>query len=41
MEEVSCLGACALAPLIQVNDTYHTRLNKQKLDQIIKTLNNK
>lgn len=41
IEEVSCLGACALAPLIQVNDTYHTRLNKQKLDQIIKTLNNK
>ncbi|HKK67863.1 MAG TPA: NAD(P)H-dependent oxidoreductase subunit E [Bacteroidales bacterium] len=41
IEEVPCLGSCALAPVIQVNDTYHTRLNKKKIDSIIDSIKNK
>ena len=38
IEEVPCLGACALAPLIEINGTYHGKLTPQKLDRILNEL---
>jgi NADH-quinone oxidoreductase subunit E len=41
--EVECLGACTAAPLVQINEDYYERLNKDKMKEIIKqlTVNNK
>ena len=33
--EVECLGACANAPLIQINDDYYEDLDSKKLEKII------
>ncbi len=41
LEVVSCIGACGLAPLIEVNDMYHTNLNLQSLKELIKSLREK
>ncbi len=38
LEVVSCIGACGLAPLIEVNDAYHTNLNLQSLKKLIDSL---
>jgi len=38
IEEVPCLGACAMAPLIEINGVYHGKLNSQKLDRILNQL---
>lgn len=38
IEEVSCLGACALAPLIEINGKYHGKLNVKKLEAILEEL---
>jgi NADH:ubiquinone oxidoreductase subunit E len=35
LELVACMGACHLAPLIQVNDNYHTRLDPGSIRDII------
>jgi NADH-quinone oxidoreductase E subunit len=35
LEVVSCIGACGLAPLIQVNDQYHPSITKEVLREII------
>lgn len=35
LEVVSCIGACGLAPLIAVNDEYHTRLTLETLINIL------
>jgi len=35
LELTSCLGVCAVAPAIMVNDTIHGNLDIKKLDQII------
>jgi len=35
LEVVSCLGACGLAPLIMVNDEYHTKLTIDILRKIL------
>lgn len=35
LEIVSCIGACGLAPLIEVNDEYHTNLTLDSLKNIL------
>lgn len=38
IEEVECLGSCATAPVMQVNNKdYYENLTKEKLDSIIET----
>jgi NADH-quinone oxidoreductase subunit E len=34
-ETVNCLGACALAPVIAVNDEYHEAVNAGKVNKIL------
>jgi NADH-quinone oxidoreductase subunit E len=34
-ETVNCLGACALAPVVAVNDEYHEAVNAGKVEKII------
>lgn len=41
LEVVSCIGACGLAPLIEVNEVYHTNLTIESLKQIIVSLREK
>lgn len=38
LEVVHCLGACGLAPIIAINDSYHTGLSLEQMNQIIDTL---
>lgn len=35
---VECLGSCATAPMIQINQKYYESLTRQKLDKIIDDL---
>ncbi len=35
LEIVACMGACHLAPLIQVNDNYHTKIGHENIKDII------
>jgi NADH-quinone oxidoreductase E subunit len=35
LEMVACMGACHLAPLIQVNEFYHTKLTPNDIKEII------
>lgn len=35
LEEVACIGACALAPVIMVNDDPHGRLSPDKMKSIL------
>lgn len=35
LEVVSCIGACGLAPLIEVNGEYHTHLTIKKLNALL------
>ncbi|MBW6479613.1 MAG: NAD(P)H-dependent oxidoreductase subunit E [Bacteroidales bacterium] len=35
LEVVSCIGACGLAPLIEINDEYFTRLTPESLKEIL------
>lgn len=35
---VECLGSCGTAPMMQINDTYHENLTKEKVDQILTKL---
>lgn len=39
LETVSCLGACALAPVMMVNDKYYGKLNIGKVGEIIDSFN--
>jgi NADH-quinone oxidoreductase subunit E len=36
--DVQCLGACGQAPVIQINNDYHTDLTVEKLDQLLERL---
>lgn len=36
--EVECIGACELAPVVQVNYDFHGPLNIEKLDKLIEEL---
>ncbi|MFW5990890.1 MAG: NADH-quinone oxidoreductase subunit NuoE [Candidatus Nanoarchaeia archaeon] len=38
LETVNCIGACARAPAVMINDTVYGKLDTKKLDNIIKTL---
>ncbi len=35
---VECLGSCGTAPVMQINDTYHENLTKEKVDRILTKL---
>jgi len=35
---VECLASCGSAPAMQVNDTYHERLNETEIDRILQEL---
>jgi NADH:ubiquinone oxidoreductase subunit E len=35
-ERVNCLGACALAPVMTLNDTYHGKMTPKKMADLIK-----
>ncbi|MCB2081009.1 MAG: NADH-quinone oxidoreductase subunit NuoE [Hyphomicrobiales bacterium] len=36
--EVECLGACANAPMVQINDDYYEDLNAQRMERLIDDL---
>lgn len=38
LEVADCIGACALAPVIQINNEYYNRLDADRLKQIIQKL---
>lgn len=38
METVSCLGACALAPLVVVNEKYHGKMDVDKARKLVTSL---
>src|SRR3989304_6795346 len=38
LEEVECMGSCGTAPMIAVNEDYYENLNKEKVEEIIKSL---
>ena len=35
---VECLGSCATAPMMQINQDYHENLTREKVDQILEEL---
>ncbi len=37
LESVACIGCCALAPCITINDEVHGRLNTKTVDKIFKS----
>ena len=39
LETVACIGVCALAPNIVVNDRVYGRMNPKKVEQLFKTSN--
>ena len=39
-EEVECLGACANAPIVQINDYYYEDLTEESLSEILQKLDN-
>lgn len=38
--EVECLGACANAPMIQINDDYYEDLDSKSMEELIESLSN-
>ena len=41
LEQVNCLGACALGPVVVVNGTYHDHMTPGKLRRLIETISRK
>jgi len=41
LETVNCLGACALAPLVQVDEDNHGKMTMEKVNKVIKTYTDK
>ena len=41
IEQVNCLGACALGPVVTVNGTYHHHMTPGKLRRLIESLGKK
>lgn len=37
LETVNCLGACALAPVVAVDEDYHEAVNTGKVEKMLKT----
>ncbi len=40
LEVVSCVGACGLAPLIEINEAYHTNLSMDGLKDLVSSIRN-
>ena len=38
METVTCLGACALSPVMVVDNTYHGRMSARRAEQVLQQL---
>ena len=38
LERVACLGCCALAPVVVINDEVHGRMNRVKFMELLETL---
>ncbi len=38
LETVECLGACELAPVMQINEEFYGRLTPEKIDEILEGL---
>lgn len=38
MEHVSCIGACALAPVVEINGEVHGEMDSKKMRRIVKKL---
>jgi NADH:ubiquinone oxidoreductase subunit E len=38
LETVSCLGACALSPVMMVNKTYYGQMNPKRIESVLKAL---
>ena len=36
--KVECLGSCATAPVMQVNDRYYERLTRERIDEVLAAL---
>lgn len=36
LDTVNCLGACALAPLVVVDDEYHGKMDQKKVEKLLK-----
>jgi len=39
LETVNCVGACALGPVVVINADYHGQVTINKVDKIIKKIN--
>jgi len=37
LETVACLGACALSPVVMINKKYYGKMNKQSIQNTLKT----
>lgn len=37
LEEVRCLGCCGLAPVVQINDVIHGRMNQIRLERLFRS----
>ena len=35
LDRVACVGCCALAPVVVINDTVHPRMNAQKVEEVL------
>lgn len=38
VEQVECLAACGMAPVVQVNEEYYANMKGEKLDQLLEVL---
>jgi NADH-quinone oxidoreductase subunit E len=41
LTEVECLGACEVAPMMQLNEDYYSNLTPERLDEIVESTNSK
>ena len=41
MDTVNCVGACALAPLIMIDDEHHGKMTQKKVQKLLKDFENK
>ena len=39
LDRVACVGCCALAPVVVIGDTVHPRMNPQKVEEVLVTIN--
>lgn len=38
LDRVACVGCCALAPVVVIDDTVHPRMNSQKVEEVLVTV---